>query len=96
MVHPGDPLGPGEIFDSLANVCELPIKERGYPVLLGVDQDVLWPEVPVSEHLTGPRDLAQRVDGNLLHRLQKLAAESECHVDTPSFDQVLTMRPLDE
>ncbi|KPC76068.1 hypothetical protein ADL26_05295, partial [Thermoactinomyces vulgaris] len=94
VVHPDDPLAPGQVLDRVAEVRELPVHDGGDGVRAQVrreaEQEVVRAEVAVDERVAVSRKgIAEAGDGCRVDLAQDRAADAEDFGGAARVDELL-------
>jgi len=98
VVHPNDPLAPGQVLDPMTGVSPLPVEDSGDLQGLRVEQEVVRAEIPMHEDLAGFRPRPRQYLGRrqLMDPREDASTGME-HVRCPAgVHQVLTVRAMHE
>ena len=98
VVHPNDPLAPGQVLDPMTGVSPLPVEDSGDLQGLRVEQEVVRAEIPMHEDLAGFRPRPRQYLGQrqLMDPREDASTGME-HVRCPAgVHQVLTVRAMHE
>ena len=91
VVHSQDPFRPGEVFDCVAAMGELPVKESRDRSGVEIEEHVLWTEVAVHDDRTVPVEPGNERHREALERFQGCADKLQHGGCVTAIDQILAV-----